>query len=90
MLSASQCLNRRSIYCCQYSLGIFKWLLEIISSLYKSFDFVVEEVGGSFNNIAKLMKSFIAFQGKPYKSYDYGKDKPEAFEDTLGKDYKFQ
>ena len=44
-------------------------------------------VGGSFNNIAKLMKSFIAFQGKPYKSYDYGKDKPEAFEDTLGKDY---
>ena len=44
-------------------------------------------VGGSFNNIAKLMKSFIAFQGKTYKSYDYGKDKPEAFEDTLGKDY---
>ena len=44
-------------------------------------------VGPSSNNIAKLMKSFIAFQGKPYKTYDYDKNKPEAFESTLGKDY---
>jgi hypothetical protein len=44
-------------------------------------------VGGSFNNIARLMKSFIAFQGKPYKSDDYAKNNPKAFEDTLGKDY---
>lgn len=44
-------------------------------------------VGSSFNNIARLMKSFIAFQGKPYKTYDYDKNKPEAFESTLGKDY---
>jgi len=44
-------------------------------------------VGGSFNNIAKLMKSFIAFQGKPYKSNDYGKGNPKSFEDVLGKDY---
>ena len=44
-------------------------------------------VGGLFNNIARLMKSFIAFQGKPYKTYDYDKNKPEAFESTLGKDY---
>ena len=44
-------------------------------------------VGPSSNNIAKLMKSFIAFQGKTYKTYDYDKNKPEAFESTLGKDY---
>jgi len=44
-------------------------------------------VGGSFNNIAKLMKSFIAFQGKSYKSDDYSKSNPKSFEDTLGKDY---
>ena len=53
-------------------------------------DFNIDEHGSIYgfdNNIAQLMKSFIAFQGKPYKSYDYGKDKPEAFEDTLGKDY---
>jgi len=44
-------------------------------------------VGPSSNNIAKLMKSFIAFQGKPYKPNDYGKENPKSFEDTLGKDY---
>lgn len=44
-------------------------------------------VGPSSNNIAKLMKSFIAFQGKPYKPDDYGKGNPKSFEDTLGKDY---
>jgi hypothetical protein len=44
-------------------------------------------VGGSSNNIAQLMKSFIAFQGKPYKSYDYEKSNPKSLEDTLGKDY---
>lgn len=54
-------------------------------------EFNIDEIGSfgsdSSNNIAKLMKSFIAFQGKPYKSYDYDKSKPEAFESTLGKDY---
>ena len=51
-------------------------------------EFNIDEEGsvGGYN-IAQLMKSFIAFQGKPYKTYDYGKSKPEAFEDTLGKDY---
>jgi hypothetical protein len=44
-------------------------------------------VGGSFNNIAQLMKSFIAFQGKAYKSDDYSKSNPKSFEDVLGKDY---
>ena len=44
-------------------------------------------VGPSFNNIAKLMKSFIAFQGKDYIPNDYGKGNPKSFEDTLGKDY---
>jgi len=53
-------------------------------------EFNIDEHGSIYgfdNNIAQLMKSFIAFQGKPYKSHDYEKDKPEAFEDTLGKDY---
>lgn len=44
-------------------------------------------VGGLFNNIARLMKSFIAFQVKNYKSDDYAKTQPKCFEDTLGKDY---
>jgi len=44
-------------------------------------------VGPSSNNIAKLMKSFIAFQGKPYKPDDYEKGNPKSFEDALGKDY---
>ena len=44
-------------------------------------------VGPSFNNIAKLMKSFIAFQGKDYIPNDYGKRNPKSFEDVLGKDY---
>ena len=44
-------------------------------------------VGGSFNNIAQLMKSFIVFQGKAYKSDDYSKSNPKSFEDVLGKDY---
>jgi len=44
-------------------------------------------VGGLWNNIAKLMKSFIAFQGKDYIPNDYAKNNPKSLEDTLGKDY---
>ena len=44
-------------------------------------------VGPSSNNIAMLMKSFIAFQGKDYIPNDYEKNNPKSFEDTLGKDY---
>lgn len=38
-------------------------------------------------SIGSLMKSFIAFQNKPYKSTDYSKENPKEFEEALGKDY---
>lgn len=43
------------------------------------------EVGGV--NIARLIKSFVAFLGKKYSESDYDKSKPEILEKELGKGY---
>ena len=71
----------------KYYERIYSWMDRSSKTMT---EFNIDEsgsVGGSFNNIAWLMKSFIAFQGKNYKSDDYAKTQPKCFEDTLGKDY---
>ena len=71
----------------KYYDDVFAWMNRSTEAR-KEFD--IDEngsVGGLSSNIANLMKSFIAFQGKPYKSYDYRKSNPKSLEDTLGKDY---
>jgi hypothetical protein len=71
----------------KYYERIYSWMDRSSKTMT---EFNIDEsgsVGGSFNNIARLMKSFIAFQDKSYKSDDYSKSNPKSFEDTLGKDY---
>lgn len=54
----------------------------------KSDGFEIGETGKSRSeNIGTLVKSLVAFQGKPYKSDDYIKSRPDIYEDALGKGY---
>ena len=54
----------------------------------KSDGFEIDSSGQSRGqNIGTLMKSLIAFQGKPYKSVDYRKERPDIYEEALGKGY---
>ncbi len=70
----------------KYYDDIFSWMRSDREPIK---DFEGIENNGQLGSIliGSLMKSFIAFQGKPYKSYDYEKNNPKAFEEALGKDY---
>ena len=67
---------------------VLTWIFGDSEDDVKSDGFEIDSSGQSRGqNIGTLMKSLIAFQGKPYKSGDYRKERPDIYEEALGKGY---
>ena len=67
---------------------VLNWIVGDSEDDVKSDGFEIDSSGQSRGqNIGTLMKSLIAFQGKPYKSGDYRKERPDIYEEALGKGY---